>query len=120
MFGCLCACACFSAFAAEDLYTTNENTNSNILFLLLKFSTGLLMHGIFCKVLTSKTMTQHFCLHVYVYACEKESYLMFNFPKLCCSFYESPPPPFLYLPRICPLVLPLSHSLYCLRRRGDI
>lgn len=24
---------------------------------------------------------------------KKVSYLMFNFPKLCCSFYESPTPP---------------------------
>lgn len=32
---------------------------------------------------------------------------MFNFPKLCCSFYELPPtPPFLYLSHICPLVVP--------------
>lgn len=30
---------------------------------------------------------------------------MFNFPKLCCPFYELPPP-FLYRSHICPLVLP--------------
>lgn len=30
---------------------------------------------------------------------------MFNFPKLCCPFYELPPP-FLYRSHICPPVLP--------------
>lgn len=36
-------------------------------------------------------MTQLFCFHIYVHSCENLSYLMFNFPKLCCWFYESPP-----------------------------
>lgn len=77
-----------------------------------------------CKPPPSKPMTQQFWFHVHTF--EKMSYLMFNFPKLCCSFYESHRHththtlPFLYLPHIYPLVLPLSHSLYCLRRRGDI
>lgn len=44
------------------------------------------------NTLFSKTfLSHHFQFDVYVYACEKESYLMCNFPKLCCSFYESHP-----------------------------
>lgn len=49
---------------------------------------------LFCKILLSVTETQHFQFHIYVHACEKVSYLMCNFPKLCCSFYESSSPPY--------------------------